>query len=53
VVECPEGIKMMCAEPFGHYGKGAELNWNGIAKQLDFGHEDETVVQRGTTFRVI
>jgi hypothetical protein len=44
---------MMYAEPFSHYGKGAELNWNGIAKQLDFGHEDETIIQRETTFRVI
>jgi hypothetical protein len=44
---------MMYAEPFSHYGKGAELNWNGIAKQSSFGYEDETIIQRGTAFKVI
>jgi hypothetical protein len=53
---------MMYAEPFSHYGKGDKLHWDwdsvskhldGISKQSDFGYEDETVIQRGTTFRVI
>jgi hypothetical protein len=43
----------MYAEPFSAYGRGDELNWNGIAKQSSFGHEDETIIQRGTTFKVI
>ncbi|MDR1174109.1 MAG: ADP-ribosyltransferase, partial [Treponema sp.] len=50
---CPKGTKMMYSEPFSSYGRGTGLNWNGIAKQLDFGHEDETIIQRGTTFKVI
>jgi hypothetical protein len=29
------------------------LNWNGITKQSSFNHEDKTIIQRGTTFRVI
>jgi hypothetical protein len=52
-IYCPKGTKMMYAEPFSHYGKGADLNWNGIAKQTSFGYEDETIIQRGTTFRVV
>jgi hypothetical protein len=50
---CPKGTKMMYAEPFSAYGRGSDLNWDGIAKQAGFGHEDETIIQRGTTFRVI
>jgi hypothetical protein len=52
-IYCPKGTKMMYAEPFSNYGKGAKLNWNGITKQKSFGYEDETIIQRGTTFRVI
>ena len=52
-IYCPRGTKMMYAEPFSSYGKGAELQWNGITKQKSFGHEDETIIQRGTTFKVI
>jgi hypothetical protein len=52
-IYCPRGTKMMYAEPFSAYGRGAELKWDGIAKQAGFGHEDETIIQRGTTFRVI
>jgi hypothetical protein len=52
-IYCPKGTKMMYSEPFSSYGHGAGLDWNGIAKQLDFGYEDETIIQRGTTFKVI
>ena len=52
-IYCPKGTKMMYAEPFSHYGKGAELQWNGITKQKSFGYEDETIIQRGTAFKVI
>jgi hypothetical protein len=52
-IYCPKGTKMMYAEPFSAYGRGSDLNWDGIAKQAGFGHEDETIIQRGTTFRVI
>jgi hypothetical protein len=46
------GTKMMYAEPFSRFGNGDELHWNGIAKQTSFGHEDERIIQRGTTFKV-
>jgi uncharacterized protein with gpF-like domain len=52
-IYCPKGTRMMYAEPFSSYGRGAGLDWNGIAKQADFGHEDEMIIQRGTTFKVI
>jgi hypothetical protein len=53
---------MIYAEPFSLYGDGDKLHWNwdsiskhldGISKQSGFGYEDETIIQRGTTFRVI
>jgi hypothetical protein len=50
-IYCPRGTKMMYAEPFSSYGRGAGLDWNGIAKQAGFGHEDEMIIQRGTTFK--
>ncbi|MDR0403374.1 MAG: hypothetical protein LBH35_07290 [Treponema sp.] len=52
-IYCPKGTKMIYAEPFSDYGEGAKLDWNGITKQKSFGDEDETIIQRGTTFRVI
>jgi hypothetical protein len=61
-VYCPKGTKMMYSEPFSHYGDGDKLHWDwdsiakhldGISKQSSFGYEDETIIQRGTTFRVI
>jgi hypothetical protein len=60
-IYCPRGTKMMYAEPFSHYGDGDKLHWDweaiskhldGISKQSDFGYEDETIIQRGTKFRV-
>jgi uncharacterized protein with gpF-like domain len=61
-IYCPKGTKMMYAEPFSHYGDGDKLHWDwdsiskhldGISRQSSFGYEDETIIQRGTTFRVI
>jgi hypothetical protein len=59
-IYCPKGTKMMYAEPFSHWGDGDKLHWDSISKHLDgiskqssFGKEDETIIQRGTTFRVI
>jgi hypothetical protein len=52
-IYCLRGTKMMYAEPFSHYGDGDGVNWNGKAKQAGFGHEDETIIQRGTTFKVV
>ncbi|MDR1095850.1 MAG: hypothetical protein LBL31_05630, partial [Spirochaetaceae bacterium] len=51
-IYCPKGTKMLYAEPFSRYGCGDKLKWDGKKKQSDFGHEDETIIQRGTTFRV-
>jgi hypothetical protein len=57
-IYCPKGTKMMYAEPFSNYGDGDNMRWDsphldGISKQSNFGYEDETIIQRGTTFRVI
>ena len=51
-VYCPEGTKMIYAEPFSEYGGGAKLSWNGESKQSYFGGEFETILQRGTKFRI-
>ncbi|MDR1659789.1 MAG: minor capsid protein [Desulfovibrio sp.] len=52
-IYCPKGTKMMYSEPFSAYGEGGKRKWDGISKQSYFGFEDETIIQRGTTFRVI
>jgi hypothetical protein len=61
-IYCPKGTKMMYAEPFSNYGHGDKLHWDwdsiskhldGMSEQSSFGYEDETIIQRGTTFRVI
>ncbi|MDR1635801.1 MAG: hypothetical protein LBR93_00535 [Treponema sp.] len=44
---------MIYAEPFSNYGHGKGLDWNGITKQTAFGYEDETIIRRGMTFKVI
>jgi SPP1 gp7 family putative phage head morphogenesis protein len=56
-IYCPKGTKMMYAEPFSHYGDGNKIRWDsmrsdGKSRQSSFGYEDETIIQRGTTFRV-
>ena len=43
---------MMYAEPFSHYGGGDKRKWDGKKPQALFGYEDETIIQRGTKFRV-
>lgn len=51
-IYCPKGTKMMYAEPFSHYGAGAKRKWDGKKPQASFGYEDETIIQRGTKFKV-
>ena len=51
-IYCPEGTKMMYAEPFSAYGNGAGKSWDGISKQSSFGSESEMILQRGTQFKV-
>lgn len=52
-IYCPRGTRMLYAEPFSQYGKGTQSpNWDGISGQSSFGSEFETILQRGTHFRV-
>lgn len=51
-IYCPEGTKMMYAEPFSAFGNGAGKHWDGISTQSYFGSEAEMILQRGTQFRV-
>lgn len=51
-IYCPKGTKMLYAEPFSHYGAGHKRKWDGKKQQASFGYEDETIIQRGTKFKV-
>lgn len=51
-VYCPKGTKMIYSEPFSRYGGGDKRKWDGKAPQAAFGYEDETIIQRGTTYRI-
>lgn len=51
-IYCPKGTKMMYSEPFSRYGAGHKRKWDGKKQQASFGYEDETIIQRGTTFKV-
>ena len=48
----PKGTKMMYAEPFSGFGRGAGRSWDGISTQSSFGTEFETILQQGTRFRI-
>lgn len=64
-IDCPAGTKMLYMEPFAAYGGDAPYNaasmygtgrtphqyWDGKSKQTKFGTQDETLLQRGTSFR--
>lgn len=63
-IDCPPGTKMLYMEPFAAYGGDAPYNaasmygtgrtphqyWDGKSKQKKFGDQDETLLQRGTTY---
>ena len=51
-IYAPRGTKMLYAEPFSAYGRGAQLNWDGISKQTDFGFEFEVIIQKGSEYRI-
>jgi SPP1 gp7 family putative phage head morphogenesis protein len=52
-VYCPKGTKMLYAEPFSHYGGYIDYGkWDGAKKQSYFHNEFETIIQRGTKFRI-
>ena len=62
-VFCPAGTHMIYAEPWSHYG-GDKHNyndsnnsigytfWDGKTNQSYFGSEDETIIQRGTSYAI-
>lgn len=48
----PKGTKAIYAEPFSQHGGGdAHENWNGTDDVSFIGSENETILQRGTTFQ--
>lgn len=51
-VYAPKGTKALYAEPFSNYGNGDGLSWNGVSGQNSFGGEFETIIQRGTSYRI-
>lgn len=63
-IYCPRGTEGLYCEPFSFYGRDvngkgdlrnemAGRNWDGTTKQRYFGNEFETLLQRGTSFRII
>jgi len=64
-IDCPAGTKMLYIEPFGGWGGDAPYDaqklynqgkkcwqyWDGKAPQKKFGPQDETLIQRGTTYK--
>lgn len=51
-IYCPRGTQGLYAEPFSAYGNGGGRNWDGISGQTTYGSEFETILQRGTEFRI-
>lgn len=49
---CPKGTKAMYVEPFSSCGNGHGKGWDGKAAQHSIGGECETILQRGTTFKI-
>lgn len=37
---------------YAEHGKGTGKDWDGESSQATFGHELETIIQRGTKFRI-
>ena len=51
-IYAPKGTKMMYVEPVSKFGNGVQgTNWQG-QEQQSFSYEDETVIQRGTSYKV-
>ena len=48
----PKGTPAAYVEPISMFGRGAGRSWDGISKQSAFGREFETIIQRGSQFRV-
>ena len=43
---------MLYAGPFSAYGAGHKLKWDGKKPQTHFDSELETIIQRGTSYRI-
>jgi len=54
-IYCPKGTKMTYAEPWSHYGGYREYKtkWDGKQKQNTIRSEQEVIIQRGTTVRIV
>ena len=50
-IYAPKGTKMLYVEPVSSYGAQYGINWNG-EMQSSFKQENETVIQRGSSYRV-
>lgn len=49
----PKGTKGLYLEPISRYGKGTMYDkWDGVKKQKSVSGENETLLQRGTKFRI-
>lgn len=62
-IYCPRGTEGLYCEPFSYFGYDVNgkgnlqnrmdgRNWDGTSKQQHYGGEFETLLQRGTTFRI-
>lgn len=51
-IYCPTGTEALYAEPFARHGYGGGREWNGDDGQEDFSNEFETILQRGTKFKI-
>ncbi|MDO4191065.1 MAG: ADP-ribosyltransferase [Bacteroidales bacterium] len=52
-IHAKKGTKCMYIEPFSEFGEGAKSsNWDGTLGQTEISGENETLIQRGTTFLV-
>ena len=53
-IYCPKGTKMMYVEPFSAFGgSGAGRKWDGDSLQRTFGGEFETILQQGSSLRIV
>lgn len=50
----PKGTKAMYVEPFSACGHGHKgTSWDGESKQSSVSHENETLLQRGTSYQIL
>lgn len=48
----PKGSPIAYVEPISAFGAGAHKSWDGISKQSSFGGEFESIIQRGSSYKV-